>query len=327
MYLLMLLATFISAIYGFNLSARPDYDRDVPKKKAMAVIYKFLYQDKNAVELAMRINIEKYKDTSYALAWVLPRDRVYADFNNSKVEKGKNEDTTLFYEQPLDSGAAPQPFYLRKQLPKNSDDIADGKYALSENYLEVGHRLYDGTEMVTKILCLDREMYEAEATNCTPTAMENTEGTVIGFTDTCCNQGRNYAISYKKLDSRWVNRIHKGISLDFMNAIVDRDYTDNIGVISWDPEITPRAGCGDDNGIKGRWVFRGKINFYPVFAEEEMEWEAEHSEEGKKAFYPGELKNRATWIMPISVFPENFFTNKDGEPICELGCLVKIRMF
>lgn len=44
MYLMMLLATFLSAIYGYNLSARSDYDRDIAKKKAMAVIYKFNHQ-------------------------------------------------------------------------------------------------------------------------------------------------------------------------------------------------------------------------------------------------------------------------------------------
>lgn len=44
MYLMMLLATFMSAIYGYNLSVRSDYDRDIAKKKAMAVIYKFNHQ-------------------------------------------------------------------------------------------------------------------------------------------------------------------------------------------------------------------------------------------------------------------------------------------
>lgn len=46
MYLLMLLATFMASIYGYNLSARPDYDRDIAKKKAASIIFKFGYQFK-----------------------------------------------------------------------------------------------------------------------------------------------------------------------------------------------------------------------------------------------------------------------------------------
>ena len=315
MYLLMLLATFISAIYGFNLSARPDYDRDVPKKKAMGIVYKFLFQDKNAVSLLGRVNRGEYENTEYALKWALPGDLIYADFDSSAVDE-YNKETTLFYVQNS-GGVSVEPFYLRKRGVSSTNPTQGGKEALSDDYLEVGRRFYDGSEMVTKALCLDKAMEIETAQLCTPTPkVDEVSGEIQGYTDSCCNGNYNYVVSYKKLDSRWVNRINLSVSLDFMNAVVDRDYTDNIGVIHWDED-------------KNKWLFQGKINFTPVYAKDQEEWEAEHTDEHgvKQAFYPGELRNRSTWDLPSYIFSQSFFKNKDNKDICEQGCLFKIRMF
>jgi hypothetical protein len=327
MYLLMLLATFISAIYGYNLSARPDYDRDVAKKKAMSVVYKFLFQEKNAVALLGRVNRGTYKGTDYALEWAMPGDLIYADYDNSQVSK-YNEDTTLFYKQSL-GGASSQPFYLRKAPGASSkvDNVTISAGKEADDYLEAGRRLFDGSEMVTKVVCLDEVMYKPGAKLCEPTPKMDPTGTeIIGYVNTCCNRGFNYVVSYKKLDSRWVNRIHTGISLDFMNSVVDRDYTDNIGVIHWDGDKKCKAsGGGEDTGC---WTFQGKINFLPVFAEDMEEWESHHiNEDGTRQYYPAELRNRSTWDLPKNVFDRHFFKNKNGRNICELGCLFKVKMF
>jgi len=335
MYLLMLLATFISAIYGYNLSARPDYDRDVPRKKAMSVVYKFLFQERNAVALIGRVNRGEYAPDkvggAYSIKWALPGDLVYADFSNSEVDE-YNKDTTLFYAQKS-GGESVEPFYLRKRGVSTTEQGQASKQSLSDNYLEAGRRFYDGSEMVTKVICLDKAMQENGAKSCEPTPMlDPTSGELLGYTETCCNGSFNYVVSYKKLDSRWVNRMHKGISLDFMNAIVDRDYTDNIGVIHWDEDkdCEDTTIGGGDETVKGCWVFQGKINFLPVFAKEMEEWEAAHvREDGRKEYYPNELRDRATWDLPVNIFPKNYFEDKNHNTskMCEYGCLFKIRMF
>ena len=71
MYLLMLLATYMSAIYGYNLSIRPDYDRDVAHKKAAAVVYKFIYQHNAAKKIVLAVQREEYTAT---IPWVQPDD-------------------------------------------------------------------------------------------------------------------------------------------------------------------------------------------------------------------------------------------------------------
>lgn len=314
MYLLMLLATFISAIYGFNLSARADYDRDVARKKAMGIVYRFLFQDDTAAALLGRINRKIYEGTEYDISWTLPGDIVYADYENSRLT-AKNRNTTLFYKQNANN-TTPKIFYMRSE-EEESGGGGGGDYEknYADNYLLSGRRFYDGKMMVTKVICPDKELQKENVKQCTPDVDETVddgEGNhpILG---TCCNKGRNYIATYRKMDSRWLNRIHLGVSLDFMRAIVNRNYTDNIGIIHWDGS---------------NWQFQGKINFPPVYADEMEAWEEEHAgEEGDAKFYPEELRNRSVWTLPNTVFDRNFFQDKDGNNICDSGCLFHIRHF
>lgn len=313
MYLLMLLATFISAIYGFNLSARADYDRDVARKKAMGIVYRFLFQEDTVAALLGRINRRIYEGTEYDISWTLPGDIVYADFGDSRLT-AKNRNTTLFYKQNA-SNTIPKVFYMRSE--ENGGGAGGGDYEkeYADNYLLSGRRFYDGSMMVSKVVCTDIDMNLDGSKQCDPQVddtVEDEDGN-HPILDTCCNRGRNYLVSYRKMDSRWLNRIHLGISLDFMRAIMHRNYTDNIGIIHWDGT---------------NWQFQGKINFPPVYANDMIEWEEEHADaEGDDKFYPEELRNRSLWTLPNTVFDRAFFKDKSGNNICDTGCLFHIRSF
>ena len=307
MYLLMLLATFISAIYGYNLSARPDYDREIARKKAMGVVYKFIFQELNASKLAEEVTMKTYKNAK-GLEWVLSGDKIYSDFRGSGH---KTNDTGFVYDTKSASGSSTKIVFPRRQK-----DISDADGIAKKNYLGTGRHFYDGSDMVSKIMCLDKPLHENDAQEVPPITAEAGEGTgIIG--SLCTNSPNRFFITYKKLDARWVNRVHKGISLDFMRAIIHRRYSDNIGVISWD----------ENDEV---WKFQGKINFDPVYAQEKKEYEDKWKEEHPDGpltddrFYPFANRNRTVWTLP-KVFTENYFTDKDGNNICDRGCLFRIR--
>lgn len=287
MYLLMLLATFMASIYGYNLSARPDYDRNVVRKKAAAVVFKFNNQFNALQKLAEAVYRQDYE--SDGLAWVLPGDMMYSD---------EGAETETFYKQgnpnnPSGSGSATE-------------------ISLSPGYLLSGRQVYDYTEMATKIICLGegKELQENDATDCTPDADD--DGNITG---TCCSSSeQKFIISYKKLDARWINRVSGDVSFDFISALTESEYYENIGVIHWE---------------NGAWQFRGKINFRPVYTEDEKVWRQQHQDD--LAPYPTELRTRSTWTMP-KFFTQGYFTTWNGsgngtQVLCKKGqpCLVKIQ--
>ncbi len=298
MYLLMLLATFMSAIYGYNLSARPDYDRDVAKKKAASVIYKFTFQHTTLRRLAIRISHSEYKDKK-GVAWVLPGDLFYAISNDTSV-KDSEDLHTMFNQSGVEAL-----FFLRAKDHKEHD-TPDG-----EDYLGIGRSIYDGSEMASQIICLDKPMNEAGSKFCT--APVDGEGNVTG---TCCNgaKGGRYLVSYKRLDARWLNRISGDVSIDFTKALNAKDYYDNIGVVKWK---------------NGAWQFRGKLNFPPVYADDMDKWEEDHKGT-KDERYPAELKKRTVWTLP-PVFTSDFFKSKgrngSTKELCKDGCLFRIQAF
>ena len=130
MYLLMLLATFVSAIYGYNLSARVDYDRDIVRKKAMSMLYRFNYQAYVSNKLLFKVDMDKNVDGHDYSLGILPQDAMYAASG-----------TELVYEQ----GADRQTFVLRG----TGEDDSHSLHMLPE-----GRNLYDSDEMVSKIYCL-----------------------------------------------------------------------------------------------------------------------------------------------------------------------------
>lgn len=303
MYLLMLLATFISAIYGYNLSPRADYDRDVIRKKAMAMVYKFMFQEDAVHKVLVRVSDGDYQNMGLP-AWVGPEDQVFADVK-------KMNDTTLYYRE---TNGTENPFYMREKGSGNQGAGAKNGEEDAKNYLGAGRHFYDGAEMVTKIICLKDGTdltADGHAENCMMAVDE--EGHV---TQSCCRSSGRYMVTYKKIDARFINRIHRGVSFDFYSAIVKRPYTDNVGIILWDGH---------------NWQFNGKITFEPVYAEDEREWnsQSEHQDEEGKLVepYPVRLRERSTWTLPKDFFKEDYFINNQGKKICADGCLFKIRGF
>lgn len=308
MYLLMLLATFMSAIYGFNLSARPDYDRDVARKKAMAIITRFMYHQTFALELAGRI---KAKVNGHEIpSLMLPEDLIYGEVDDTDA----NQPYIMIYKQQHPQGAGEKKFYLR-EVSGESD---------SYNYMELGRKLIPGNEMATKLICLKRSM-ECEAgdtsdpvcggatemCDMTPHEIDDGSGNVM-LTGSCCtnyteSRGGGYLVSFMKLDARWRSRVTGGISLDFWRAIEERKYNENVGVITWE---------GD------HWLFRGKLLFLPAYRKFMDAWMEDNPDE----IFPMDLKRMTKWKMPKLIFDEDFFV-VNGDNLCANGCLFRIKSF
>ena len=313
MYLLMLLATFVSALYGYNLSARADYDRVIPKRKAEGLLYKFIVQEDIAKSFVFEVNTGNFVSV-YGLNWMLSGDKIFADFGNSSVT---SENEYLYY---LPHGESTKlPFYVRKhQAPEAIRDSFSDR-------LTAGRHFFNGDDMVSQVLCTTTELQEAGTGDIAgPQEAEGGEGLIIG--SGCSLTLNRFLVTYKEIDPRWVNRITNGVTLDFMAAIAGRRYTDNIGLITW-------------NG--SNWHFHGKICFEPVYRADQLAWEqrreeaiaAVQSEEGgtpeqealaRTAYYPLGDRERMDWDLP-AVFTRNFFTDKNGHRMCDRGCLFKIR--
>lgn len=127
MYLLMLLATYLSAIYGYNLSARPDYDRDIVRKKALAMMYRFNYEAYVARKLVSRINANRTLAGHDYPHGMQPMDRMYTK---------EGDATVMVYEQ----GSDKHEFNLQ------------GNNSL--HFMPEGRELFDQDEMINVVYCL-----------------------------------------------------------------------------------------------------------------------------------------------------------------------------
>ncbi len=292
MYLLMLLATYMSAIYGYNLSIRPDYDRDVAHKKAAAVAFRFVHQH-NAVR---NLLVSLQSGNIPGMAWVQPDDLIYAKDSNEENEKN----VVFEYRQGTDTVDVP----VRKK-GLMGEDIAGG-----ENVLRPGRFLYSSDMMVSKILCPDKEIDETDV-NPKCTSPEDA-GAVTG---TCCGENATaYLVSYRKLDARWLNRLTNSVSPDFMWTFSKESYRSNMGVVTWSEHSKA-------------WEFVGKIRMIPVYRKDREKYLEDHKGAVDVA-YPTALMNRTSWTMPKKVFTKDFFTDATGKNknFCEHGCLLKIQM-
>lgn len=286
MYLLMLLATFMSAIYGYNLSIRPDYDRDIPHKKALAVAYKFSNQHRAAKTVALNAAGEAY--TSDGLLWLMPGDLIYADGDAAKEDK-----QALILKQGEDEHSI---------LVRKADDSTGG--TSGSNIMRIGRTLFADDVMVSQVICPDMEIDENNVhKKCSPTT--DSEGNVTG---TCCGDAKAYFISYRILDARWLNRLTNQVNSDFMWAISKKSYSENIGVVNWDSK-------------QSAWIFTGKIKLYAVYRKDKEAWMADKDAD---ALYPTAKTQRTHWVLPNRVFDRDFFKDKGGHNMCENGCLVKI---
>ena len=338
MYLLMLLATYLAALYQFNLSARPDYDRDVQLKKAMATVSKFLDQHNAAWSVFKKVSVGDYDGRAPVdhVVYLLPDDLLYV---NNEKDLGDNDNINLFYYQKFTNSN--EVVYLRK----TDNSLTPNSYGLDE--LRFGKKLYDKEEMVSRVICLDNNMYctgvQEQDTNedglpkydidhnpvykyenkgctgipqmCNITPYKDDSSGGVVFNGTCCNRsdskGGVYVVSFRKIDIRWFNRATGEIGRDFMKSVEERKFNANVGIVAW-------------NEALDTWVFTGKMRFGPAYETEERRWRETHD-----IPYPATYTNMTRWVMPKDVFPENFFEIEldDGEEInyCENGCLFSIK--
>lgn len=288
MYLLMLLATFLSAIYGYNLSVRPDYDRDVPRKKAMAVIYKFFYQHNTMATLIA--------SQAPSAAWCQPGDLLYGE-----------DDYVAQYKS---SGSEPESFPMRR-LDRDGHVLPGGR-----DIMQTGRSFYPSDQMVSKVLCPNGDLYDATA-ECTSTEDPGGTGGVI---DSCCVDHKKYLISYSKLDARWRNRMTGLVSADFLWAVAQKDYKTNMGVITW-------KGTGTDRGwhFVGRTRIQAAYQEdKEKYIADEVTKNPDLNPDSLE--YPASLQLRTNWKLP-PIFTENYFTKATGNAdMCqESGCLFRIQ--
>ena len=294
----------MSAIYGYNLSARPDYDRDIPRKRAMAVLYRFSMQHNYARSLLAKIYNDN--DDFDVPVDVQPGDLLYADDDD-------DVGVTMMYDGVYDD----------KKYILGGDD-AD--WAL----MELGRRLYPSDEMVTKAICVDKGLFCIDGDGEDGGVLEavcksafNTDDpykkvalceseVVDGYAiNSCCNSrgAKKYVISYKVVDARWVDRQTGQLNYDFWRALAERPYADNIGIIT--------------KQNNGKWLFRGKMNFLPSYEKQKYTWGVTHPDED----FPLKEKVRTEWELPEAIFNANFFVDKENNNMCNQGCVFKIKSF
>ncbi len=329
MYLLMLLAAFISQMYGFNLSARPDYDRDVAIKKAQAVIYKFLFQDNEVKKLLVKVSSGSM-DT-YGLPYtVLPNDAVYAHFDAVNGACGSAQgvnyknDTTLYYHASSDEHAAganiPHAYFMRRTgLCQESED-KNGEHDLIDE-LSIGRQFFTSSRMISRVICVDADLQVSGAKDCELYSIDESTGERVWNMDpsgtyvkSCCSSGRRFLLSYMRVDPRWLNRVTQEVSFDLLKAVSLYDYAENIGVITWH---------NGETADEKYWLFRGKLHFRPAYIDEQNAWISTHP----GMTYPVELTQKSVWKLP-KYFTESYFQGLGGDTnFCKPACLIKIRAF
>ncbi len=322
MYLLMLLATFMSAIYGYNLSARPDYDRDIPRKRAMAVLYRFSMHHNYARDLVNKIYGND--NCCQVPAHAQPGDMLYA-FDEDV------DGVTMVYDGLYDEDDEENTYILggsEAELP----------------LMELGRRLYPSNEMVTKVICTDKSLacldgdgkpesddgleYVCQSATIADDVYTDDENEAFKAVqmcesmldngvplDSCCKYPgvKKYLVSYKVVDARWVDRQSGQLNFDFWRALEQRTYVENTGI------ITKESGLSNGNV----WLFRGKMNFPPSFEKQKATWKKLHPDTD----FPVLEKIRTSWELPIAIFDGNFFTDKNGNNMCDNGCVFRIRGF
>ena len=317
MYLLMMLATFISAIYGFNLSARPDYDRDIVRKKAASMLYRFNYQTNITVKLISKIEVYNQVDGESYPYGIQPRDEIYAT--------GEAE---LTYKQ----GGSEHAFLVQ------GSDTSEQR---SLHFLPEGRVLYGQDEMYSRIYCLPYNPvrktyydiydyngnYQAQAsdevdengeplidqapTNGVQNCVSNVDSE-NAYTGSCCRaNSHRYLITFRKMDARWINRNTNYVNYDFQRALIEYPFSENLGYV-----------YRRDN----QWHFEGRTRLLSAYIEDLRAWTEAHKNETnmEKRQFPVRLRNKTTWDLPTGFFTSDFFT-VNGEDYCANGCLFKIK--
>lgn len=321
--------TYVSAIYEFNLSARPDYDRDIMRKKAMAVFNKFSHHH-NFVKKAITSVTFAEKSMGVWVDPTFPQPGVIFGANKSKCQSSsvngaycKNNDLaeyTLFFQDAegydipvfLISPTNESMYYNNKAY----DEVNGTWYYFST--MQLNNSLYFDDEMASKVVCFEqgKALQDDDVASCVNQLDKHidAEGNLIG---SCCKDGRRVIVSYKAIDPRWLNRITNSVSMDFWRAMMDVSFSANLGIIQW-------------NSSKNKWIFRGKTSIYASYYKVLQEWNEKEAEKAAadssyaQKGMPIFMTRSTTWELP-DIFTDDFFKNGQGVDLCRRhGCLFKI---
>jgi len=167
MYLWVLLATFMVALLSFNISVRPDADRQYTEAKAQTIITKF------------RVQHNAFKD--------------YIASKRLTVYRLSEGETTVDYRSGVTYNGGDISGPTNANL--NGDDV--------KSYLPFGFE--PDSETFSKVYCfVDNDTNEA---NNYPTTCENDSAIQTSPDTCCAEEGvAVYVVSWRKIPSRWVAR-------------------------------------------------------------------------------------------------------------------------
>lgn len=206
MYLWIVLATFIVALYSFNLSVRTDLDRAYAETKASVVITKF-----RALHNGM------------------------AGYCNSQAPSKTGQDFVTYYPG----------FGINSTTMAGADEDSDSPTVenilgyLPVGYAKAGDEIEDianipgGGEIVSKVFCFLQGVTTRQCD-------QDAEGNVIPGEGSCCNNrcledggcSGIYVVSFAQMPSRWINKETLAPNADMKMAIAKvRGYGKNFGYI------------------------------------------------------------------------------------------------
>lgn len=193
MYLWVILATFITLLYSYNLSVRPDMDRVHAETKARVIIDKFMAQHNAFKDYLTSL------ETSKTGQLTVP----YAPGQN--INGGNDKDILSSDCKIYSTG---QDGYVQEDN-KNCEAVIKG-------YLPLGYKLKsdpkDSNRIVSEIFCFDHDN-NGYAEQC------NISRDING--GSCCNNNNTeiFIITYQHLPKRWMNKETKTLNADFLGAL------------------------------------------------------------------------------------------------------------
>lgn len=181
MYLWVIIATFIVAIYSYGLSVRPDMDRIYEETKAETFLTRFKVQH-NAVRnfLVMQLKDGKQKSEEKEIPYIpCYHPGEYYTANGKNIQKYTHTgDAVSSVDESCDFGAI-------------------------KNYLPVGYEPHGG--ILSKVFCFKDGNHQQ---TCSDDATAQS----------CCTD-EAYIVSYTQVPSRWYNKVQKHPSTDMMAAM------------------------------------------------------------------------------------------------------------
>ena len=184
MYLWVVLATFIAALYSYNLSVRSDLDRTFAETKASVIIAKFRALHNGVKDY---FNSQAPSKTGQTHVTYYPGDGV-----NITSQSETNDDVLT-----VDM--------IRDYLPVG--------YAKSEDTIEDIATITGGGEIVSKVFCFEEGNTAQQCVSggdgscCSNNCLE--DGTCAGI----------YVVSFTQMPSRWINKITAAPNADMKIAV------------------------------------------------------------------------------------------------------------